>query len=611
MLKTKKKGFLQLLFSPIFLLLIILIIIILVFIPKGDFLSIVSSKEDEYKRDYATVWTSRSDDDFSIPCKFLGEDTSLLSPYIATNPPAPYCATVPNSFYYKGNNIKCSGDRDFRVNSATEDQYMVIRGGGSCSLTKRLKGQEIVIVGNQHTINYPSGSRIHGLQINGAWSSGSFSTAGGDYFTQVIPHTLEPSKYDIVVNGIFKETINAEEGIELTMSGVIYHIGKRAQFKCDLAPDEVWVQEAFAQPFNINALSFPPVKFCKETRPFTLRDIQQGETNIIPDPIPAFNRGETLTPLTNSIIVANYATPNVPGVTNPCPPDSANIKIAGKWACSQIIKTTTITREVPIREIIKVSGANTFSFSTANKNQFNIGSSVFSAHQNFNCQFPNDIDIINFPNPSADCYSSAISYEAASYAMKDKDLISLNDNILVQYFAGGSLRRTDRGIEDKLQGTYIFNIINPLEISVEGGLSFKHNSSGKVQFIIKNNLPSGDILIKSQQKIKKINQMLPEREGIIKAVEGINNYEIEVDTSNLGINEIILQAFYPVEADGKVLLPSDKIIISVEILGEQPSIIKFVEKPIIVEKEVIITVERPSLLKSFIQWIKRLILGLS
>ena len=182
----------------------------------------------------------------------------------------------------------------------------------------------------------------------GVWKSGT--TGANTYY--FVPYTLEPNKYDVFLNGkssinkVATITIDAQYPIKVYIGvsdrkgASVYFIGYKAMLSCDLTSNEVWIQEAFTNStFSINDVAFIPTKFCKETRPFVLRDISQGETAIYPDPIPDFNRGVSLSVPPDKAIVVNYATFYVSGVTNRCDVNQANTKVNGQWVCKDIIKS--------------------------------------------------------------------------------------------------------------------------------------------------------------------------------------------------------------------------------------------------------------------------------
>ena len=570
MANYNKKGFVQLVFNPVVLVVILILGLVGVYyLSGGKGLSILGDTKSQLKSEYTTLWGGATDGTSSF--------TSSGNVFIA------YDA------------ISIAGlDKNSR---------------GSIVFNQKFKGQEIaVLIGEGVALN-----GVEGLGVSCYSQSGQNFCK--EYATLLFkPHTLEPAKWDLFRDGEFVKEIQADSSGFLTLSfsnyyngytftsGYLHYVGYKAQFECNLASDEVWIQESFAQPFSINDLSFPVTKLCKATRPFVLRDIQQGEQAWYPDPIPDFNRGLMINVPDGNIAVVNYATPNVAGVTNPCDNDQANIKVAGKWICTQVIKTTTITREIIIREIIPITEANSFTFNThKDKPSFKIGSNTFSTSHLFTCSFPSEVDVVHPPEPSSDCYKSVVSYDGKTYEMQDKQLQGLNSNIAVQYFASGEVRRT----ENKLVGTYIFNVVNPLDISLNGGLTFKQNEPSKVSIKITNNLPENDIILKISQKVVRTNQNLIEEEDKIIVPTGSIDYDFDVVTSNLGVNEIVVQAFYPIEADASVLLPSEKIRINVEISGEQPSIVKFVE----VEKETTTTIkENPisSFFSRIIAWIKNI-----
>ena len=92
---------------------------------------------------------------------------------------------------------------------------------------------------------------------------------------------------------------------------------------------------------------------------------------------------------------------------------------------------------------------------------------------------------------------------------------------------------------------------------------------------------------------------MPERIIDVVVINGLNTINIDFDTSNLGLNELTLQLFYPIEADAEVLLASDITKINVEVIGEQESIVKFVD----VKKSMI---EKQNIFQKLWNWIRNL-----
>lgn len=523
--------------------------------PKKLF-SIVSGTETQLKSEYTTDWSNKLDGDITS----RSGENSVFSWTSGANP--------------------------------TETDGEFISTFSSVRFKKDFYGQEVVVF-----------ARIVGEDANIAnvRFGSTYMRDFKEYIIKFIPRTLDLSKVDVYISGVSSfssiipfTTLNVQKPFYLTFNGndniggriVFDYVGHKAQFQCDLAPDEVSIEESFAQSFSQNDLSFPVTKWMYPCRPATLRDITQGETPITPNPYPALNKGEILPVPLNSIATIHYATPNIVGRTNPCKLDEANVKIGDKWVCQKLIPTaTTIYRNITTREIIPVLSSTSF---TATKN-FNIGTSSFSFTNKFNCNIPSGEDIVSFPNPDANCYKATANYEGKEYIFSDKQLLQLNNYISSQYFASGEIRRADGGITQDLHGLFIFNVINPFIIDVDGGITIRHNEQGKIRMKLTNNLPSGKILIKAVQKVKNTNQFLPEQTIELNAIKGDNFFDIPVNTENLGVNEISIEAFYIIEADAKIYIPSDKIRISLEILGDQPSIIQFVEKePIVIEKPIFV-----------------------
>lgn len=560
----------------------------------------------QIKSEYITLWGSPLDDSFSVSGK------------------------------YEDNLFIISGDGQ----AFTDTRYIVLNPDSqSITVKKKFKGQEIIIIKDRDGFIDVGGQRFGGVE--------------GIYIFK--PYTLDLKKYDVYLNNNLITTItsNSPDGT-ITISGgadknsgslVIKYIGYKVQYSCDLSENEVWIQENFAQPFSIKDLEFTPTKFCRETRPFVLRDFQQGETAIYPDPIPSFNRGDTLPIPTNKIGVVNYATYFVTGVNNKCAPNEANIKVAGKWICSQVIKPVEVVvrcsknsdcyvpikpqcfgyfkgcqnneciydesipdspicknevvtivkqiQEVEKRVVVPITSFNSFIFSqNTNRQSFDIGDLTFTASQpQFLCEIPTDTDFISAPKPRSECWKTTINYAQNKFDLKDTESTFIeSDLIKVQYFAGGKLTNGKYAYPEDWNNYFIFTIDSSeaLKLNVEDSSYVILNSNKEIKLNIFNNLPNGIGVIKIRQKIKAINQFLPDYSQEIKLNKVSNVITFKLNTANLGINQLEVQVFYKIKADSEVLIPSDKFILNYNVVDELPSVTKFVE----VEKEKIVEVNK-------------------
>ena len=257
------------------------------------------------------------------------------------------------------------------------------------------------------------------------------------------------------------------------------------------------------------------------------------------------------------------------------------------------------------RELIVVTGTNIFSFEVNYPSgSFGFGDSPFEAEIDFTCEIPEE-GTISFPNPNPECYGATASFEGQRFDLIDGDIFNIRDNIEVTYYAGGKVKFVqDMPFNTKkdLSGTFIFDIIgSPLDIELRGGSEVLKDSEKTINFTIKNNLPSGTLLLKITSIAKRNNQILPEIREERSAQEGDIEISFDMNTSHLGINEFVIQTLYKIIVNNKeILLASDKIKFNMNVVTEfsglDPEIIVIteviteVEKVVVIEKEGISTI---------------------
>lgn len=637
-------------------------------------LAILQDIESQLKSEYTTYWSDATDG-------YL--DTRFTQPISISNRGL--------SSHYETDKFTCDIDGGARVSMGDTSGYAGVQtynyiqaytsgvSGFSCTSKKDFKGQELVIL-----ISSASG----GIRLMG-YTLGIGQQLSDPRSPSTIiwkPRTFNPNIYDIYISGLLTYSgVDYSNGLFINFGGggdnivssgiVIEHIGFKVLYSCDLSPNERWIQTQWIGSVSMDDIikkdGLIPTKFCKETRPFVLRDIQQGETSIYPDPIPLFNRGcvipnigdcKTPAPLPNNqFIVINYAVYQVAGLENPttgtqaykCIQRDLNYKCLG-WTIEEVIKpvevvvqckvnedcpmpltefqdkeclgyfkgcqnnkcvydntilnapkcqnqVTTIVKQieqVEKRTVVPITGTNIFTFSqNKDRSSFNIGDNTFTASMpQFLCSATSDT--VNVPSPSSDCWKTTINYGGKKFEVKDSQSIFIDPIISVQYFAGGTyvINPEFKQANDKTpfrnddwSNTFIFTVdtSNALNLNVEDSSFVIKDSIKKIDLSLINSLPTGEGIIKIGQRIKNINQNLPEQTIGQTFINGGNLFGIDMNTQNLGINPITIQSFYTINADTKVLIPSDKIILNYDVVNELPT----VEKIITIEKEKIIFIQ--------------------
>ena len=544
-----KKSFIFLL-PPLILIGIVIIIVVLFLsaMPVNRSLSILD-QEAILKQEFTTLWGSNTDE------AVANTEGQIYDSNLFTG-----AGTI--SSY--ANNIQI---------------VTVVGGTNSYVETKKVfRGEEVVVL-------VDSGYNPNGVCgfTNGILNPEQGHLLGVPTMMRYVPSTFDTAQYSVYRDGLKVKDINVGQGFKVGLkcservSVSFAYIGYKAEYACNLREDEVWMQEAYAQPFSVKDLSFPPVKYCDAERPFTLRSITLGEKKIrFEEGILPLNKGQTIPPralTTGEFITINYATPNVIGVTNKCGIGEANIKVGSKWICQNIVpKAEVITRIVERREIIPITSGNSWTYSSHIKPSFNIGNKQFSSSVSYSCAVAEG-EIIRPPNPASSCYKTSIKYDGREIILEDKQTANIEENIQVQFFADGQLTSS----KNELSGTYIFNVIGKaVNVNSICGENLKLNQISYLNADITNYMPDGNVIIKTRQKVQNINLNLPEKQYTYPSKKGNNLIRVPVNTENLGLNSVELQVFYPINADAETLLSSDRIILNIDV-SQEKSIIEFVE----------------------------------
>lgn len=245
---------------------------------------------------------------------------------------------------------------------------------------------------------------------------------------------------------------------------------------------------------------------------------------------------------------------------------------------NEVVTIIKQIQEVEKRIVVPATGANSFTFSQNNlRTSFNIGDQTFIATPpQYLCQVPIDTDFLNAPSPSSDCWQTTITYEGKSYTFKDTTIIKPNELIQIQYFAGGKLTNGQFRKPEDWSNSFIFtiNTLNAFQIQGAYGETVLQNSDLHLKFNIINNLPKGDVVIKVRQTVRATGKNLPEQ--LISTIfnNGNNTIDIQLDSKNLGLNDIYVDVFYKIKADVLNLIPAGSISVTYNIVTELPLVTK-------------------------------------
>lgn len=261
-----------------------------------------------------------------------------------------------------------------------------------------------------------------------------------------------------------------------------------------------------------------------------------------------------------------------------------DMTIQNAVVCTNEVVTMIVQQNITQqREEIPIEDELTFIFSQDYlKRSFNFGDKSFTATEpKYLCQIPIDSDFLNAPNPSSDCWETTATYSGGSFALKDNQKTQLTPYIGLQYFASGTLTRGEFKRDSDWGNVFVFTISpDALQLDVEGGSYIPKDSIKNINIRLFNNLPNGDVIVKTQQIAKQTNKIFPERIISNKVINGYNTFDIPLDTSNYGINQVTIQVFYTINSNTIIYIQSNKFILNYNIVDNIPN----VQNPIIVDK---------------------------
>lgn len=574
----------------------------------------IADQETQLKQEYRTFWSDGTDGQINPSCS---EITNKAEWDMKTRPggniPKCYIGTYDNlrPYYYEDENFICSSANGGSVSSNGMIKLKKIH----CETKRKFSGQEVVLLVSAEGYADAAGDTGGGCSFIPNINVDCQITPNSPINCQKHVIRIVPNSFDVGTYSIYKdnyqlaETELGEFSVKFTCTsgsgtgnyvGLVDYIGYKAQFGCDLVDDEVWVSESFDAPVVIGDLSFIPVKFCHEERPFTLRRLGEGEKVIRPEEgIYPLNRGELIgeSMMNGDIITINYAAKNLPGTTNKCASDEVNVNTDGDWICKKVIGDSTMTERPIEKRIIKsqLSGL-TFSFDASQVNRgFKIGDKEFIVSSfNFLCDHPAEGTYYDPPMPNSDCYTSTVQYGKVKEVMEDGEIWRASSNLQVEYYADGRYYHDTNA----LTGIYNFELIDPfvVDASYDDGLRISY----------KNNMPSNIITAKVVHRSLRTDELIEERLINLKAVQGDNVYNIPVNDDNLGINELSVQIYYPITTTKEILIPSDEVILQYDVSKDDATM----KSVIVVEDDVVLSsgvVDRKTLLQRFIEFISSFI----
>lgn len=250
---------------------------------------------------------------------------------------------------------------------------------------------------------------------------------------------------------------------------------------------------------------------------------------------------------------------------------------ANRVVCENEIVTLLLQLEEVEEQItIPAQQENTFIFTqNSQRGFFMFGDEKFIADWlEFKCTPPAE-GIYKVPYGGNNCWGTEIHFLNNDYEVNNLYEVAINEHIQLKYVASGTLKARDNEAEiplDQWSNTFIFTITDGININLEPENKYVlKNSDKKITLNIENNLPTNSkAFIKLKQTRKQTNEILEDRKIEKVLVEGDNEVTIQPDWGGYGINQIEIQAFYPIKANSQVYIKSDNIITKYNVVDEIP-----------------------------------------
>lgn len=324
-----------------------------------------------------------------------------------------------------------------------------------------------------------------------------------DIFIELIKHTTDPDTFSVIINGEQVSTVTIPEttamlkysfnrnnncGTAGPYGGVIItYLKSRPFFNCILDSNEVWVRDRFAEgtTFDITDLKYTPTKFCLDSYPAVLRDLDLG-VRVAGDVTKSMVLGEAVTVPANSYIEVSYATLYQAGIMERC--GLGEVWNNNKSVCEGVLVETEEVYVIIREHEYIIVGSNQHYFT----NNLVIGDkSITSGQPDFVCdgtsirEAGGDCNIAqyecnekevciydsgvykckgtepenwNAPEPQG-CWQVDVTFDGITYTMQDSETISLNQYLdLTLYIDGHYDYITDR--VDSYTNNYVLTLKN-------------------------------------------------------------------------------------------------------------------------------------------------------
>ena len=346
----------------------------------------------------------------------------------------------------------------------------------------------------------------------------------------------------------------------------------RPFFNCEVEDDQVIVKDTFSTTFTIDDLTFHPVKFCSDSLPVIIRDIEKGITGDLRGDITrSLAKGNIIQVPEKRVYTVGYITEFQEGMAERC--EISQAYNTQKKKCEQYIEEKPdiieVSREIKFIEV----GLEEFAF----KNQGKIGElEITSGKPEFICSSE---DARKAPNPSEDCWLIPVNEAKIKYGEKTQ----LNPYLSVTSYTEAEYRGiVQEGHTNTLKVSFLNKEFLETELVKEIEYFIIKGKQFNLPVIIDNKLSNFQ-----QAGVRlEVNNVLLNKKSTtfveFPIKKGKETYNINLEANQFGKFEYNIVPY--IKVGDRFIFDDQQITYNLEVVDEVPKDVKIVEKKSLLQK---------------------------